>query len=669
MEWGGMKGQSGASITHALTHAIRSLLTLASGAFRVPCVRLQLEHNVWEAEACTTFRLDTAVLDAQVRARQAPLVLEEAARVGVPRLRFYAGVPVGEAGVLALADVRPRWLSPEQRLQLEALAELALQLWQQEKAQRRQLRFERLLRQKAAVLERMAQGAPLQAILEKIARWIESESSSAALASILILRGDRLYHGAAPSLPQAYCQAIDGQQIGPAAGTCGTAAYHRTEVITEDIATDPRWEPYRAFALAHGLQACWSTPVLASDGTVLGTFALYYREPRRPDVQDRELVALATHLTAVALERARQQELLQTREQQLRAVLEQAGDAILLLDAEQRVTLFNRTAERLFACRAAEILGQSVARLLPGLSEVPATTDEPVQLEAVRCDGTRFMAELSRTTLTSQASAESLLIVRDLTERLRYEAELIRAREEAETMSRLKSTLLANLSHEIRTPLTTVIGFADVIREEAAPGTPFHEFARLIADGGQRLLHTLEEVMDLAQLEACTLKASQEHLLLPERLRLLMATYRARAEQKGLKFRVQQAPCVAIWADSRLLERAVEHLLDNAIKFTEQGGVTVRFRQEGDQVGIVIEDTGIGIAETALPKIFDEFWQASCGIGRTHEGLGLGLAVARRFVEIMGGRIEAESTPGQGSRFTIWLPAAPLPSPLVARKD
>lgn len=659
-----MTGQSDTSIAYALTHAIRSLLTLASGAFRVPYVRLQLENNVWETEVGATLRLDTAVLDAQVQARQAPLVLEDADEAGGPRLRFYAGVPVGEDGVLALADVRPHRFGPEQRLHLEMLAELVVQLWQQEKERRRQLHFERLLRQKATILERIARGAPLQAVLEEIARWIEAESTSRALVSILMLRGDRVYHGAAPSLPEAYRRAIDGRQIGPAAGTCGTAAYHRTEVITEDIATDPRWVPYRAFALAHGLRACWSTPVLASDGTVLGTFALYYREPRRPDAQDRELVALATHLTAVALERARQQELLQTRERQLTAVLEQAGDAILLLDAAQRITLFNQTAERLFACRAADILGQPATHLLPTLSEVPATTDEPIRLEAVRCDGTRFTAELSRTTLTSEVSAESLLIVRDLTERLRYEAELIRAREEAEAMSRLKSTLLTNLSHELRTPLTTVIGFADVLREEAAPGTLFHEFAQLIADGGRRLLHLLEEVMDLAQLEAQTLKAGQERLLLPERLRPLMATYRARAEQKGLKFRVQQAPGVAVWADPDLLERAVEHLLDNAVKFTEQGSVTVRFRRAGNQVGIVVEDTGPGISEAALPHVFDEFWQASSGIGRTHEGLGLGLAVARRFVELMGGRIEAESTPGEGSRFTIWLPAAPLTAPV-----
>lgn len=654
-----MEVRSEAPTGQAPTQLLRLLLTLAAGIFRVPCVRLWTENQVWETEACAAFQLDTAALDAQVHARHAPLVLEDVTESSSRApLRFYAGVPVETLGVLSLADVRPRRFGPEQRLQLEALAELAGHAWRQELEQQRQARFKRLLQQKAAILERIAQGQPLQTVLEEIVRWIEASSTSGALASILLLRGDRVYHGAAPSLPETYRKAIDGQRIGPAAGSCGTAAYHRTTVIVEDIATDPRWAPYRDFALAHGLRACWSTPILASDGTVLGTFALYYREPRPPDEQDRELVALATHLTAVALERSRQQELLQARERQLRAVLEQAGDAILLLDETQRIMLFNQAAERLFACRADEVLCQPVTQLLPTLSELPASTETPVQVEAIRCNGTRFTAELSATVITQEASTGTLLIVRDLTERLRYEAELIRAREEAEAMSRLKSTLLTNLSHELRTPLTTVIGFADLIREEAAPGSSFHEFAQLIADGSRRLLRTLEEVLDLAQLEAQTLRARKQLLRLPEHLRPLIAVYRARAEQKGLALYVQQVPMVEVWADPNLLERALEHLLDNAVKFTEHGEVAVRFQQVAEQVEIIVEDTGIGIPKEALPHVFDEFWQASSGISRTHEGLGLGLSVARRFVEIMGGRIAVESTPGKGSRFTIRLPAA-----------
>lgn len=501
----------------------------------------------------------------------------------------------------------------------------------------------------------------MQAVLEQIARWVESESASGALVSILQCCGGYVYHRAVPSLPEAYLQAIDGQPIGPTAGSWGAAAYHRMEILSEDIATDPRWDLYRAYARAHGLQACWSMPILAANGAVLGILTLYYRQPRVPDERDRDLGTLAARWAAIALEWARQQEMLQAREQQLKAVLEQAGDAMLLLDAEQRVVLFNRAAERLFACQAADILGQRATQLLPGLDAVPDTTKEPVQFEAVRCDGTRFPAELSRTTLVQEASADSLLIVRDLTERLHYEAELVRVREEAEALSRLESALLTNLSHQLRTPLTTIIGFADLIREVAASNTTFHEFAQLIADGGRSLLRTLEEVLDLAQLEAQVLPVRRHHLVLTEHLRSLMATYRARAEQKGLQFWVEQAPGVAVWADPDLLERAVEQVLDNALKFTERGQVSVRFCRHDDWVGIVVEDTGIGICEAALPRVFDEFWQASSGICRSHEGLGLGLVVARRFIEMMGGRVAVESTPGQGSRFTLWLPAASAP--------
>ncbi|MDQ7039900.1 MAG: ATP-binding protein [Rhodothermus sp.] len=617
---------------------------------------MRIGEQIWKATGGLYLGAHVEALDAQVRVRQTPLVLEGALS-GVPKIHFYAGVPVGEVGVLAVADVRERSFSPEQRLLLEMLGELVAHLWRQEQAQRVRSRLERLLRGKAEMLEHIAKGRALPEVLDRIARWLEAESDTGALVSILVLHEDRVFHGAAPSLPEAYCRAIDGQRIGPAAGTCGTAAYHRTTVVTEDIATDPRWTPYRELALAHGLRACWSTPVLASDGEVLGTFALYYRKPGPPDTRDRELVALATHLTAVALERARQQALLQAREQQLTAVLEQAGDAMLMLDAAQRIVLFNRAAERLFACRAVEVLGQPVLRLLPGLDETLTTTETPVRLAVRRCDGTRFTVELSATTITRGHETDTLLIVRDLTERLRYEAELIRAREEAETMHRLKSALLTNLSHEFRTPLTAVIGFANLIREEVAAGTRLYEFATLISDGARRLLRTLDEVLDLAQLEARSILVQRQCVCLPDALQSLLATYRAQAEQKGLQFLVQPGPLVEVQADPNLLERAVEHLLDNAIKFTERGQVRMYFQQQGSQAGIVIEDTGPGIAADALSHMFNAFWQGSSGLNRTHEGLGLGLTIAQRLVELMGGRIEVSSTKGKGSRFTIWLPA------------
>ena len=125
------------------------------------------------------------------------------------------------------------------------------------------------------------------------------------LGSILLMDADgkRLRHGAAPSLPQAYCEAIDGAEIGPCAGSCGTAAYTGTPVFVSDIATDPLWAEFKAVALPHGLRACWSTPILTRGRKVLGTFAMYHREPREPTVRDLALVDLVTQTAALVIDR------------------------------------------------------------------------------------------------------------------------------------------------------------------------------------------------------------------------------------------------------------------------------------------------------------------------------------------------------------------------------
>ena len=133
------------------------------------------------------------------------------------------------------------------------------------------------------------------------------------LASISLLDGDRLWHGAAPSLPKAYTDAINGAVIGPSAGSCGTAAHRGESVVVEDIATDPLWSAYRDLALSHSLRACWSTPV-SPRGKVIATFAMYHREPQRPTTRDQEIVDQITQLAGVAIQHKLAQEKLQRSE-------------------------------------------------------------------------------------------------------------------------------------------------------------------------------------------------------------------------------------------------------------------------------------------------------------------------------------------------------------------
>jgi GAF domain-containing protein len=153
------------------------------------------------------------------------------------------------------------------------------------------------------ILQKLAANAPLSEILERLVLLIEAQAPG-MLCSVLLLSedGDHVRHGAAPSLPPEYVKAIDGSAIGPKVGSCGTAMYRGEPVVVTDILTDPLWEDYRDLAVSNGLRACWSTPILSGRGKVLGSFAMYYREPRTPTGEEAGLTEVATRIAGLAIE-------------------------------------------------------------------------------------------------------------------------------------------------------------------------------------------------------------------------------------------------------------------------------------------------------------------------------------------------------------------------------
>jgi two-component sensor histidine kinase len=197
----------------------------------------------------------------------------------------------------ALTSLAIIWVSAQYRLLLRRLQE-------REAAAERQLA---LIAAENEVLGSIVGNAPLPQILERLTRSVEEYSGKTMLASILLIDvdGKHLRHGAAPSLPDDYNRAIDGVEIGPSVGSCGTAAFRKEPVYVSNIATDPLWADFKELALSHGLKACWSTPIRSSSNDVLGTFALYHHEPRSPDAQEKELVDLMTRIAALAIEHER----------------------------------------------------------------------------------------------------------------------------------------------------------------------------------------------------------------------------------------------------------------------------------------------------------------------------------------------------------------------------
>ncbi|MHA6767392.1 GAF domain-containing protein [Sphingobium ummariense] len=233
------------------------------------------------------------------------------------------------------------------------------------KARARQFEIRDAARLSAAqnrILALAVEDAPLRITLDAIVREVEDLSTSGVIGSILLLDedGSRLRHGAGPSLPVAYNDAIDGIVVGPAAGSCGTAVYRREPVFVADIANDPLWVDFRDLALSHDLRTCWSLPIISVDGATLGTFAMYHREPREPVPADLAIVDFVVRTAGIVIARARTEADLRASEARYRQIVEGAEDfAIVSLDPTGTITGWSSGAAHLLGYSAQEAIGQA----------------------------------------------------------------------------------------------------------------------------------------------------------------------------------------------------------------------------------------------------------------------------------------------------------------------
>jgi PAS domain S-box-containing protein len=243
-------------------------------------------------------------------------------------------------------------------------------------------------------------------------------------------------------------------------------------------------------------------------------------------------------------------------------------------------------------------------------------------------------------------------------ERIEREAELQSAKEEAEEAAQLKAAMLANMSHEIRTPLTSITGFAEILKEQLEGRA--RVFAEKVYRSGTRLHQTLDSVLHLSRLEAGAYDLDREPVDLSAVVEETVELLRPQADEKDLSLQVScESNLEGQWSEAAL-NRILENLLENAIKFTPEGGVVrVRARTEGDDPVLTVEDTGIGISDEALPDIFQAFKQESAGVNREYEGTGLGLSIVDRLTEALGGTVDVETEEESGTRFSVRLPRTP----------
>ncbi|HTN92792.1 MAG TPA: ATP-binding protein, partial [Sorangium sp.] len=258
-------------------------------------------------------------------------------------------------------------------------------------------------------------------------------------------------------------------------------------------------------------------------------------------------------------------------------------------------------------------------------------------------------------------------IIQDITERKRIETDLRSALEQAEVASRAKSRFLASMSHELRTPLNGILGYTQLVAR--TPGLSRENLAGLgvVQRSGEHLLALIDDVLDLARIEAGKMDLFPGDVYLPLLVHSVVDLCRVRATQKGLAFHYLPAEGAPAWVrvDEKRLIQVLVNLLGNAVKFTRAGSVTLRVEARGEEFLFHVEDTGPGIAPADVARIFEPFEQSG-ERGARAEGVGLGLSITRKIVEQMGGRLDVKSVPGEGSTFTVAVRLPALSKPAVA---
>jgi PAS domain S-box-containing protein len=541
-------------------------------------------------------------------------------------------------------------------------------------------RTEALLAGEKRLLEMIAKGDSRASILDALCRLIE-ELATGCLSSILLLDrdGKHLRHGAAPSLPRAYTEAIDGGAVGPAAGSCGTAAYRAEPVIVSDIATDPLWADYRDLALGHGLRACWSTPILSSEGSVYGTFAVYYREPRSPTSQDYAVIEQITHLASIAIERGEAERKLRRSEAHLHDAQSLGQMGSWASNVSSGAFFASRELLRMFGLDPDEekptremfqerVHPEDLVRLLELASKgLREKTNYEFDFRVVLPDGSiRHGHTVAHPVFDdSDNVVEYLGTTLDVTERKRADDERQRAEErlrqaqaDLARVSRVTTMgeLTASLAHEVNQPIAAAVTNASTCVRWLLGEVPNLEEARAAAARSVRDGRRAAEI--ISRIRSLFKKGNPQRELVDvnEVIREMIALLRSEATRYSICVEPDLAAGLPhILGDRVQLQQVLMNLMMNSIDAMKDVDGTRQLvirsqREENERVLVSVTDTGVGLPAQQADQIFDAFFTTK------PDGTGMGLRISRSIVESHGGRLWAAANSPRGASVCVALP-------------
>lgn len=517
-------------------------------------------------------------------------------------------------------------------------------------------RSEAMLFAQKRILEMIASGTPLTQTLDAMVRTIE-ELVPDMLGSILLMDEDGVHvrHGAAPNLPENFSRAFDGEPIGPRAGSCGTAAYRREQVIVEDIATDPLWDNYRDLALRHGLRACWSTPIFDKKQRVLGTFALYFRTPRRPAEEHLQIIAMVTGLAAIAISKARDEEVLKKSEERLRLALDAAELGTFDWNLLSNQISWSPQHEILWGMAPGEFDGTYEAfseRVHP--DDLPGITAEVARCIDARApfvrvfrvvwpDGSLYWILGHGKFIYDKdgAAVRMLGISQDITKRIASEEALRnyagRLRDMSRRLMDTEESERRKINRELHDRVGQNLAALNLMLSILVRELPSETAASVTAslDESRKLIETT--TADVRNLMADLRPPALDDYGLHAALSLYAGIFSERSEIKVTVSGKNYAPRLSPEEEIAFF-RIAQEALNNVAKHAQTKSARILLSTSGNRIKLAIDDQGAGFDPARASK------QASWG-----------LTTMRERAEAVGASLQVDTSPGKGTRITIEL--------------
>ena len=534
-------------------------------------------------------------------------------------------------------------------------------------------RAESLLAGEKRLLEMVAGGHSMSGILEALCQLVESTASGCYCSVVLVdPTGTRLEHGAAPSLPASFINSIIGRPVDVDSGPCALAAYLNEQVIAADLTSETRWaDDWCPMAIAHGLQACWSTPIWSTTGKVLGAFAIYYDHPGTPTSLHQSLIEQFTHIASIAVERAQSDTALKQSEAFLAQAQHVSSTGSFFWNPATNEITWSEEVYRIFELdpEVPATLERIFTRLHP--EDIPSVQEmlsrkkreggdfEHIHRLLMPDGSVKYLHVVAHATRDQNDQLEYIAAVQDVTERRLSEEALSELQSELAFVARAMSlcAMTASIAHEINQPLSGILNNASTCIRMLASDPPNVEGARETARRTIRDGNRVSDVITRLRALFARERATTESVDLNDAIREVIALSLSELQRNRVILRMDLAadlPCVN--GDRIQLQQVILNLLQNstdAMRSVDDRPRRLVISTELDQennVQLKMQDVGVGFEPQSMNKLFEAFYTTK------NNGMGIGLFLSRSIIESHDGRLWAVPNDGPGATFAFSIP-------------